>query len=181
MIIHPFAQKEINDLVNTGEPYSDMILVYGNIEQNLVSPSLKTMDAKIRTLNYSKAFASKAKTLCVEIVQNIFKHQNAAATLKPFISVGFIQEGLQFVCGNSVDEKSAEFLVKKLEEYNLMTKDQLKGLYIQALTQNQLTVQGNAGLGLLTICSKSSGKAIYQLNKYSDSEYYFCLKVDLAL
>ncbi len=181
MIENKFAYESIKSVIDKGEPYNDLFILYGHIEQSMVNSSIGIIEKKLQKHSVSKTLISKAKMLSVEIIQNILKHQHLNATLNPYFYISICGDGLKLVSGNSIAVNDYHFLNESLAKYKLLTIEELKKLYIQKLSEGEISDNGNAGLGILTIMSRSNKNSVHTLNKLSDDEYHFGIEVNLSL
>lgn len=180
MIENKFAYESIKTVIDKDAPYNDLFILYGQIEQDMVSSSISIIEKKLQKLQISKSLISKAKMLSVEIIQNIFKHQHNAPTLEPYFYMAVCGDGIKLVSGNSISVNDYHFLNDSLSKYNLLTLEELKMLYIEKLSEGEVSADGNAGLGILTIMSRSNKKSTHSLDQISDSEYHFGLEVNIS-
>ena len=60
-----------------------------------------------------------------------------------------------------------------------MTLEELKNLYLDKLSVDEISESGNAGLGLISILNRSNKEAKHELVKISSEEYFFKLEVNI--
>lgn len=89
-------------------------------------------------------------------------------------------DGIKLVSGNSVSVSDYHFLNESLSRYNLLTIEELKKLYIERLSEGEVSDEGNAGLGILTIMSRSNKNSTHKLDLISENEYHFGLEVKIS-
>lgn len=164
-------------MLNKDEVYTDVFVLYGAMNQDVVNSSLRIIENKLNWLKYSKTIISKTKLIGVEIMENIYKHQSRSSTMSPYFQVVLNGNGLVMYSGNSVSVNNYELLAEKLASYEKMSLEELKELYLSKLGTGELSESGNAGLGLITILNRSSKSASYSLVKISEGEYFFQLEV----
>lgn len=179
MIENKFAYDSIKTVIDKEAPYNDLFILYGQIEQDMVGASISIIEKKLQKLSVSKSLISKTKMLSVEIIQNIFKHQHYAPTLKPYFYMAICGDGIKLVSGNSISVNDYHFLNESLSRYNLLTIEELKKLYIERLSEGEVSEDGNAGLGILTILSRSNKNSTHSLDLISEDEYHFGLEVNI--
>lgn len=180
MIENKFAYGSIKDVIDKGEPFNDLFIVYGHIEQSMVNSSINIIEDKLQNLKITKSLISKTKMLSVEIIQNIFKHQHLNPTIDPYFYMAICNDGIKLASGNSITISDYYFLNDSLKKYDLLSIEELKELYINKLSQGEITENGNAGLGILTIMSRSNKQSTHSLDKVSEDEYHFGLEVSIS-
>jgi len=179
MINNQFAKERVIQMLDKSDNYSDVFVLYGAINQDVVNSSLRIIENKLASLKYSKTIISKTKLIGVEIMENIYKHQSRSSTLSPYFQVVLNASGLVMYSGNSVSLNNYNLLSEKLSSYESMSLDQLKELYLSKLGTGELSESGNAGLGLITILNRSGKGAKYSMIKVSEGEYFFQLEVNV--
>ncbi len=178
--MNTYTKKAITELIESSEPYNDIFVLSGYINQSIVGSSIKIIENKLIELNFPKSIVSKAKLLGVEVMENIFKHQAFGSEILPYFHIAINQKGLVILTGNSVSFEDYLVLNKKLQELGTLSKDEIKRKYIIELTEGKLSSTGNAGLGLLTIFNRSNSTPKHALNKVSENEYYFNMEICLT-
>ncbi len=179
MIDNKFAAKRITQTLTQSQPYSDLFVLCGPLNQHIVNSTIHLMENKLKTLKYSKTMISKVKLLGIEMMENMYKHQLKKATVSPYFQFMANEDGLTIIACNAVSAKDRKVLNEKLVKYESNTLKELKELYLHRLGNGKITKKGNAGLGLLTIYNRSGKNAGYLMDKISEKEYYFSLEVKI--
>lgn len=179
MITNQYAHHTVANMLENKEAFSDIIFLYGTMNQDIVNSALRIIENKLTWLKFSKTIISKTKLIGVELMENIYKHQSKNSTQSPYFQVVLNADGLSFYSGNSISPNNYQVLSEKLATYHTMTQEELKELYINKIGNDQITENGNMGLGLITIINRSNKKATHELLKISDEEYFFKLEVNI--
>ncbi|MCC6369934.1 MAG: hypothetical protein IT236_02890 [Bacteroidia bacterium] len=179
MVNNQFVKDTVNKALESGENYSDVLVLYGSMNQEVVNASLRIIENKLEGLKFPKTLISRSKLIGVEIMENIHKHQSRSSTMSPYFQVVLNNGSLCMSSGNSVSLDNYSVLNEKLTSYEGMTLDELKELYLGKLSNEEISESGNAGLGLITILNRSNKGAKHELIKVSESEYFFKLEVNL--
>jgi Family of unknown function (DUF6272) len=179
MINNQFAKDTVTQMLQTEKNYADVLVLYGIMNQDIVNSSLKIIENKLAGLKYSKTIISKTKLIGVELMENIYKHQSKTSTISSYFQVVINSEGLCMYTGNSVSENNYTVLNEKLSDYQNMSLDELKNLYLDKLSVDEISESGNAGLGLISILNRSNKEAKHELVKISNEEYFFKLEVNI--
>ncbi len=177
---NPYAQEYLENLIKSPKEYSDLYVILGRLERNSISYSIKILEQKLNNLAYPRTLITRAKLIGIELLDNIYKHQEKEATLGPYFDFSLSNEELKFTSANCVSKKTHDFLKSKLDEYSELSVQELKARYIYQLKEGELDDGGNAGVGLFTILQRSAKNVEYKLSKVDNGEYYFNFTVKVA-
>lgn len=165
-------QEDQFSLIYTGEFDDELTATLLRINENYVEdpPSLK----------------KKLSFLIVECFQNILRHAEKPAIInktnnKPSMfmirSVGNV---FYITSTNLIDNTKKEELFQKLKNFNKLTKEELKEVYINALTNNEFTSKGGGGLGLIEMARKSDYPLQYAFDFINFYFSNFFIQVSIA-
>jgi hypothetical protein len=179
MISNKFSSDRLRETLEEPASYTDLFVLCGEFNTLMMSNSIDIIEQKLEQLHAPRTTISKTKLLSVEIIQNIIRHQKKHAQMRPYFLVSMTEEGLRMKSGNSVSAADFDLLQQSLSDYENLTREALKEIYVRKLGEGKLTPEGGAGLGILTIFIRSDKHTQYDLHKVSDNEYHFCIEVDL--
>ncbi|MEX2596341.1 MAG: SiaB family protein kinase [Salibacteraceae bacterium] len=155
----------------------------GSFNSELTDNILFLTEGNLRELDSPKV-AKKVYYLMVEGLQNITRHQYHDNTGSPFEGGLFIinrkDQAYSITYGNWVSKD-----VKLVLEENLSTivaKDpaELKEYYLDILNNSGFSTKGGAGLGLIDMARKSSGKINFEFAPVGDGFFYY-LNLNIAI
>lgn len=119
----------------------------------------------------------------VETLQNMNKHSDEISESgnigRGLFMIGKKEECYYIITSNKVSEEKKEQLESALELINASSKDELKEMYRQQIKHGKLSEKGGAGLGLIDIARKTTGKHDFQFIPFDDGKYFFILKVEI--
>lgn len=155
----------------------------GNFNSSITDNILFLTEENLHALDSPK-IAKKVYYLMVEGLQNITRHQK-------YNRDGSAYEGGLFIINRHVEAYSVTYGnwvaadVKKLLEERLSTisnKEQaeLKEYYLEILNNSGFSTKGGAGLGLVDMARKSSGKLHYKFVPVDDGYFYY-LNLSIAI
>lgn len=179
MAENPKIREVLNKISIKESSVNNLIIVYGKITQEIILSTVKLIERKLNPDQYSKGFITKVKMLSTEIMQNINKHQEVSIEIEPYFILNADENGLYLYSGNLIDSESKTYLNEKLTKYKILSKDELKSVYTDTFLNSSLNTEGNAGLGLLTIVSKSEQNYKYDLTQVTDNLFHFSIEVFL--
>lgn len=154
-----------------------LFVYYGKMNLDIIISTIQVVENKMIMENFSKALISKAKMLCVEILQNIVKHQEKHDSIFPYFVVGTNEERLKISTGNVVSLSDKKVIEEKLDELNSMDKQLIEKNYKIALKENQISNEGNVGLGLIDIVYRSNKNVTYTMHDLPNNQFSFSLDV----
>lgn len=173
-------QNLLNLLKNIGKEddiKNHLFVYYGKMNLDVIISTIQVLESKMIMENFSKALISKAKMLCVEILQNIVKHQEKHDSIFPYFVVGTKDNRLKISTGNVVSLSDKKVIEEKLNELSLMDKDLIEKNYKIALKENHISKEGNVGLGLIDIVYRSNKNVNYSMHDLPNNLFSFSLDV----
>ncbi|MFC2080563.1 SiaB family protein kinase [Bacteroidota bacterium] len=117
----------------------------------------------------------KIQTVMIESLENVYKYtdlyEDFVARDKQYLPTFSIIKNdtyIQLVTSNPVRTKDIRILKGKIDLVNNKTKEELKELYIQSLTNGKFSVKGGAGLGFIAMARTSGNELKYSFEKISN-------------
>lgn len=155
----------------------DIILCFkGDFNQDLVNAIVMLTEQEPEMRSESAVVRSRVFSVLVECMQNIRKYGaqlSPGGDLKPGIVIVSCQNGSYTVStGNFVTAAQAGALEKRLAELKTLSKEELKTLHKQVLSQTELSDKSGAGLGLISIARKGDGFSCHFRKCEKDISFY---------
>jgi len=166
-----------------------MLLFKGNISPDLVTSILQISENRLETLDEAPKVKKKVFNILVECLQNVYHHmdknkaeqalleENANSAI---LMMGKAEDGYFIVTGNHILTEKAIKLGEKLEELNLLSREELKQAYQDVLANEGFSEKGGAGLGFIDILRKSGEKLEFAFRDIDDKFSFFSLKVKIS-
>jgi hypothetical protein len=129
---------------------------------------------------------NKISFLIVECFQNIVRHGNSTPkninrtlTLPSLFSARSTNDCVYITSANLIENSQIPLLKEKLEQLNNLDKEAIKALYLEILSNNQMSSKGGAGLGLVEMARRSGNPLEYGFENENDklSLFYLMLKM----
>lgn len=157
----------------------------GDLTSDLLTSILHVIEQKLDRYSESTPVKRKVFNVLVECLQNLFLHSNvsekdAKGKLSVVVMVAKSDNGYNILTGNVVPKESVKLLSERLTEINRLTKDDLKKLYLETLTDGKRSAKGGGGLGFLEIARKSKQKLEFGFVPYNDKTSFFSLNVKIT-
>jgi hypothetical protein len=124
----------------------------------------------------------KVYHVMVETLQNMTRHSDEiteGSVGKGLFMIGKKEDSYYIITSNRITNDKKDQLEGALNQINHATKDELKEMYRKQIKEGKLSKKGGAGLGLIDIARKTTGKHDFQFIPFSDEHYLFVLKVEI--
>ncbi|TAE19096.1 MAG: hypothetical protein EAZ95_02675 [Bacteroidetes bacterium] len=119
----------------------------------------------------------------VETLQNMNRHSDEIANDenigKGLFMIGKRNDSYFVITSNRVTHDNKEKLQNALNQINSSTKEELKEMYKKQIKEGKLSNKGGAGLGLIDIARKTTGKLDYHFIPYNEDDNLFILNVEI--
>ncbi len=155
----------------------------GNFSPTISTNILSLAEGSLLGTTGQKSLKKRIYFLIVEGLQNVTKHAERDTTPRSGNDIFAIQktQGKYFITtGNVIRKEDEKILRPKLEQLNLLGKDQLKKLYKEVLTTGQLSKKGGAGLGLIEMARKSGKKLQFNFDEIDEKSSFFYLRTEIS-
>ncbi len=177
VIENPRIEELLNSISQRETMRNNLMVIYGTVNQEIIISTIKLIEKKLITGNFSKTIITKVKMLSTEILQNISKHQTEHQTIYPYFIIGNNNNDLNIISGNVINEHEKNFLANKLPTYKALNREDLKKEYLETFSNSTITNEGNAGLGLLTILYRSDQNIEHDIVTIDEDLYHFNFEV----
>jgi len=125
----------------------------------------------------------KVYHVMVETLQNMNKHSDEIAEQgsigKGLFMIGKKDETYYVITSNKVSRDKQPELENMLEKINAASKEELKDMYRKQIKEGKISAKGGAGLGLIDIARKTTGKHDFHFLPYDEENSFFILKVEI--
>jgi hypothetical protein len=175
------TKPEYDLVFNTGKSVEEEQFLFacrGNFNTTITDNILLLTEDNLLALDTNKV-AKKVYYLMVEGLQNITRHQHFDETGANSMYDGglFIikrkKAAYSITYGNYVDEEVRDVLTHKLHAISEKDSSELKEYYLEILNNTSFSHKGGAGLGLVDMARKSSGKLIFEFQPIPDGFFYY--------
>lgn len=122
--------------------------------------------------------------LMAECFQNVVRHIEEPALKNHEQNVGLfmtrnVGNAYYIASSNLIENKSINLLSEKLNIINTLDKDELKKIYLEILSEGDVSDKGGAGLGLIEMARKSGHKLEFEFKKVTEEFSFFYLQIIL--
>lgn len=154
---------------------------FGDFSQSKSDHILKLIEAAIIESGDKRKTMKRICGVLIEMIQNISLHgaRMSDGHNHAYVVVSRQDEFYRLSTGNLVLNTDVEKLQKRMEELGQMDKSDLRRTYIETLCNDDFSIKGGAGLGLLTIAKRSDEELSYSIHRHDSLMSYFQLSTVL--
>ena len=162
-------QKSIEEIYNSSKQTiknnkGDLFLShFGELDSDKISELSEETESKLFEIGAAKRNIKNIFNILIEGLQNIINHGDYSLEKKQssFFNLAIFEEA--FICSfaNLIDNQKIDYLFKNIDYLNTLDKAGLKSVYLETLTNGQISKKGGAGLGVIIMAMKSKNKIVY--------------------
>lgn len=154
-----------------------LLVLYGELNQQIIISAIRLTEQKLIFENVPANVITKTKIVCIEMLQNILKHQKKVEAHLPNFIVRLTNDSISIVACNVISEKSKMYISTQLDAY--AKEDNFRAVYLKAFEGAAITDDGNAGLGLIDIVYRAKQNFTYTMEQLSPDSFSFNLDVTI--
>lgn len=177
---------DIYDFYDKMERNNIMLSFKGDITSELLTSILQIMESKLDNLQEEPKIKKKVYNVLVECLQNLYHHMDELAPNQSdkirsaIFMIGKIDNQYNIITGNYINNGSVEGLRKRLEDINLLSKEELKEYYKSILNNGEMSLKGGGGLGMIDIARKTGEKLNFSFFPVDDKYSFFSLNIKIS-
>ncbi len=163
---------------------SDQILFLhkGTITKELIELVVEALEQSVTNLENDRKVRRKITNVFIEVFQNIGFHgiKNPDFSSSDMVIVLSLDKYYKIGTRNLMKKEAKEIIQKKLSLINEMSDEELREEYKKALSSNELSEKGTAGLGFIDIARKSGEKLYCEFEDADDDHAFFYFETRVA-
>ncbi len=163
-----------------------MLSFKGDITSELLTSVLQIMESKLDNLQEEPKIKKKVYNVLVECLQNLYHHLDEVAAdqndkiRSAIFMIGKIDNQYNIITGNYIKNTNIEGLKKRLDDINLLTKEELKEYYKLVLSNGEMSSKGGGGLGMIDIARKTGQKLNFNFSPVDEKYSFFSLNIKIS-
>jgi len=164
----------------------DVISFIGDITPESIDSIMENLEGNLKKMQENSKITKKVYIVFLECLQNLYHHSDTIITSEENktspSSVCVINENNDryvITTGNYIKNERVKKFKKRLEEINELSKENLKGHYLEVLNNGQKSEKDGAGLGMIDILRKSDAKLDFNFSPVDTNYSLFCLNVNI--
>ena len=149
-----------------------LLLTYlGEMKPDTITNLSEKAESKLFEIRAAKKNIRNIFNILIEGLQNIKNHGEFSPKNNQISFFHMYDIEDSFICNfsNLIDNKYIEKISKNINHLNTLEKPALKALYLETLTNGQISKKGGAGLGIITMAMKSKNKIDYKTFSIDDN------------
>jgi len=155
-----------------------LMLQKHDFSRESILPILNIIENNIICDKHGLDSIEKVYHVLVELLLNISKHSYCDNKLKTGIfSLSKKTGKYEISAGNLIEKNKIEFLKKHLDTLNMLSKDDLKNLYVQKLKYVKVHKKPDSGIGLIEVARLQTEKIKYSFDDYENNVVFFTINV----
>jgi hypothetical protein len=164
---------------------NDTILKYsGNISSDVVNKTLDDIEVLLQEQGLSRKKIKRAYNAIVEGVQNLYHHSIKAPDSENEEKFGAYcikvhNDEIDIITGNYITFNVVQIIKDRIDQINILEKDDLKALYKKILSNQEFSDKGGGGLGMVDIAKRTGSKLQYSFFDFDEKYTFFELKVNV--
>jgi len=177
---------DIYDFYDKMERNNIMLSFKGDITSELLTSILQIMESKLDNLQEEPKIKKKVYNVLVECLQNLYHHMDDMMldandrVRSAIFMIGKVDGQYNIITGNYIKADGVTPLKSRLDEINLLSKEELKEYYKAILNNGEMSVKGGGGLGMIDIARKTGQKLNYNFMAVDDKYSFFSLNIKIA-
>ena len=161
---------------------ADFEYVYrGEFSQQMSTKILSLAETNVKNSVDQSTLRNRIYFLMIEGLQNVTKHgdDNLETENSGIFAIQKSFDKYFVTTGNLIKKENELSLKPKLEQINLLEKEQLNKLHKEILLTGELSDKGGAGLGLIEMARKSGNRLLFNFKPLDDKESFFYFRTEI--
>ncbi len=163
---------------------SDQLLFLhkGTITKELIELVVEALEQSVTNLEGDRKVRRKITNVFIEVFQNIGYHgvKSPQFSSSDMVIVLSLDKYYKIGTRNLIKKDTQEKIEGKIKQINGMDSEQLREEYKKALSSNELSEKGTAGLGFIDIARKSGEKLYCEFEEANDEYSFFYFETRIA-
>ena len=138
---------------------------FGDFNAQKISEITSKSEEYLKKIGASKKIIKSSFNIIIEGLQNIINHGELSTENKQIAFFNFGEKNNHFIISfsNLIHVNHISNMKTAIEKLNRCDKYEVKEIYIDTLTNGEISKKGGAGLGLITMAMKSKNKINFRL------------------
>ncbi len=176
-------------MINAFEIYNNMdknnilLSFKGDITSELLTSILQIIENRMDNMHEETKIKKKVYNVLVECLQNLYHHINdytneiGSNQKNAIFIISKTNTTYKIITGNYILNTNILELKNRLDEVNMLNKEQLKEYYKTILNNGEISAKGGGGLGMIDIARKTGEKLDYNFLEIDNKVSFFTLKI----
>ena len=152
---------------------------FGEFTQELVNSISNNVEELMFEAGDKKGTVKRMFSILVEGLQNIRLHgeKDTEGNQTSFVVVSQNEDSYLVTMANLIFNENIEKIEGRLKQINSYDQAEIKQLYMEVLTNGEISTKGGAGLGFITMAMKSKNHVNYKIEEIDDNLSCFSIEI----
>lgn len=181
--IQDIYKKLYLDKLHGENPEVILFSHFGELNQKKTEYILPLINDLILENGIKRKIMKRISSVMVENLQNVAIHgaKDINGNQNSLLIVSRKEDAIRVTTGNVILDEDKSSLDFKLSNINKLSKEEVRRLYIETLCNEDFSLKGGAGLGLLTMAKKAAAPLKYSIQSIGHGHSYFVIQYDVKV
>lgn len=184
------SEKDLSDFgfdIHRKIQNHDVVLAFaGDLDTKSMNTLISNVNDKINNLGLDVNLRKRVYHVMVECIENLYHHTERSdveidAANNPFAVFTLMKEEKDYflTTGNYIKNSDIPKLKEVIDNVNSLSMEEKKAEYKKILKNKLFSEKGGAGLGMIEIAIRSSGKLDYEFKKIDDEHSFYIFQTKI--
>ncbi len=159
----------------------------GIVTDDVINDLLDKIEIKLEDTGEKLRVIRRVYNISVEVLQNLFHHSDVPPNFKEadkrfaIFSLSKLSSGnYNVISGNFVRAERVRIIRDRIEQINYLTKQELRVIYKLVLSNDEFSLKGGGGLGMVDIARKTKNKLTFEFVEHSHDYKFFIFDITVS-
>jgi hypothetical protein len=171
----------VTRVISSGENATLLFSHFGDFDTAKVENTLKMIESGVLESGDKRSTMKRVCGMLIELLQNISIHgsRDSKGHMHAFLIVAKVGAEYLLYSGNLILSEMVGPMKNRMKELVELDATALRKLYIEILCNEEYSMQGGAGLGLVTIVKRAENNVRFEVDTIDDHFGFFRLEVSV--
>jgi hypothetical protein len=173
----------ISGVISSQDNATLMFSHFGDFDTGKVESTLKLIESGVLDSGDKRSTMKRVCGMLIELLQNISIHgaRDSKGHMHAFLIVAKVGKDYLLYSGNLIMAEMVNPMRNRMNELINLDATALRKLYIEILCNEEYSIQGGAGLGLVTIVKRAENNVRFEVDSIDDHFGFFRLEVAVPI
>jgi hypothetical protein len=173
----------VSKVVSRGEDATLMFSHFGDFDTSKVENTLKLIESGVIESGDKRSTMKRVCGMLIELLQNISIHgaRDSKGHMHAFLIVAKTRNEYVLYSGNLILSEMVSPMRSRMQDLIALDATALRKLYIEILCNEEYSVQGGAGLGLVTIVKRAENNVRFDVESIDEHFGFFQLEISVPV
>jgi hypothetical protein len=173
----------VSRVVSAGDSATLLFSHFGDFDTTKVENTLKLIESGILESGDKRSTMKRVCGMLIELLQNISIHgaRDSKGHMNAYLIVAKVGVNYLLYSGNLILSEMVQPIQARMNDLVEMDSTSLRKLYIEILCNEEYSMQGGAGLGLVTIVKRAENNVRFNIDTIDEHFGFFQLEVTVPV